>query len=186
MIVVQMTLFKDKYRIESSRLKGWDYSAAGYYFVTICTQGRQCFFGDVSNGEMVLSPIGDIVSEEWQKTAQVRPNVTMDEWVVMPNHVHGIIVIHDPVTTPRRVVETPRRGVSTGLKPNSLGSIVNQIKSICTKRIWEMGFDDFRWQPRFYDRILRDETALQKARHYIQENPSRWKSDQDNPSGIYL
>ena len=130
-----MTLFKDKYRIESTRLKRWDYSAAGYYFVTICTKDRLCFFGDVSNGEMILSPIGDVVAEEWQKTAQIRPNVTMDEWVIMPNHVHGIIVIQE---TPRPV-ETPRRGVSTASNPawkaNSLGSIVNQIKSICTKRI---------------------------------------------------
>jgi REP element-mobilizing transposase RayT len=212
-----MTLFKNKYRIESTRLKGWDYSAAGYYFVTICTKERRCFFGDVVNGEMVLSPIGEIVAEEWQKTAQIRPNVAMDVWIIMPNHVHGIIVIYTPnVETSRWGVSTgdgtdrgvstgdgTDRGVSTGdgtdrgvstikpganpaWKPNSLGSIVNQIKSICTKRIWKTGFGDFGWQSRFYDRILRDETALQKVRQYILDNPKKWVMDKNNPSNIFM
>jgi len=178
-----MTLFRDKYRVESTRLKGWDYSAAGYYFLTICTRDRICFFGD-------------IVADEWMKTALIRPNVTMDEWIVMPNHLHGIIVIHDPpgpVETPRRgvstssaPVQTPRRGVSPTWKPNSLGSIVNQIKSVCTKRIWKSGHIDFGWQPRFYDRILRDESSLQKARQYVQENPASWDLDRDKPFHLFM
>ncbi|MCA1994636.1 MAG: hypothetical protein LDL41_21715, partial [Coleofasciculus sp. S288] len=88
-----MTLYKNKYRIESARCQNWDYTSNGYYFVTICTQNREYFFGDVMADKMQLSPIGKIVAEEWQKTAQIRSYIELDEWVIMPNHLHGIIII---------------------------------------------------------------------------------------------
>jgi putative transposase len=172
-----VTKFKDKYRVESTRLPGWDYSQPGWYFVTICTRDRHLFFGDVADGTVCLSPIGEIVAEEWQKTPQIRPNVELDEWVVMPNHVHGIIVI-----TAAAAVETPRRGVSTG----SLGAIVGQIKSVCTKRIWAAGYTDFGWQSRFYDRIIRDEMALARTREYIRNNPLKWERDRNNPANVFM
>lgn len=84
-----MTLYTNKYRIESARCSTWDYTSNGTYFVTICTKNRQCFFGDGVDGEMNLSEIGAIVAEEWQKTAQIRPNVQLGAWVVMPNHFQG-------------------------------------------------------------------------------------------------
>ncbi|MBI3740729.1 MAG: transposase [Chloroflexi bacterium] len=175
-----MTLFKNKYRIESTRLKGWDYSSPGLYFVTVCAQNRECFFGDVVNGEMDLSPIGDIVA---------------DEWIVMPNHIHGIIVITDaPVqTAPRNTVETFRRNVSTTnatnpsrLKPRSIGAIIGQIKSICTKRIQAEGFKGFDWQKRFWDEIIWNERALNAVRTYIINNPANWEKDKDNPIGLRM
>ena len=177
-------LFNQRYRIQSNRLQGWDYSRAGLYFVTICTKDHMCLFGDISNGEIRLSAVGEIVADEWQKTERIRPNVKLDESVIMLNHIHGIIqILSDPtpadvdtghcptsgddvaVETPRRGAhkETPHRGVSTdGLqpsywwKPNSLGSIIGQFKSVCTKRIRKMRYRDFAWQPRFYDRIIRN------------------------------
>ena len=97
-----MTLYKNKYRIESARCPNWDYTSNGYYFVTICTHKRQCFFGNVNAGKMELSDIGFIIAQEWQKTPQIRSNVQLDEWVVMPNHFHGIIIIKNPVETFRR------------------------------------------------------------------------------------
>ena len=96
-----MSLFKNKYRIESTRLPNWDYGSAGYYFVTICTKGRDAFFGEIIKGEMGLSRIGEIVSEEWLKTAEIRPNVKIDAWVVMPNHVHLIVVITHKINAPQ-------------------------------------------------------------------------------------
>jgi len=176
-----MTLFKNKYRIESARLRGYDYSLPGLYFVTICTKNRVCHFGDVVNGEMNLSPIGDIVADEWQKTPQVRTNVQLDEWIVMPNHLHGIIWITHTVETERRPVSTPSR-----LQPNSLGSIIGQIKSICTKRIRAAGFADFDWQERFHDEIIRNERALDAVRAYIINNPANWDKDKDNPIGLRM
>ena len=183
-----MTLYDNKYRIESARHPHWDYSANGWYFITVCTQKRQHFFGHIENGVMQLSKIGEIVADEWQKTAIVRPYVVLDEWVVMPNHFHAIVGIQHPFPHSPDDVETFRRNVSTGvsrlpdknisrLQPKSLGSIVGQFKSICTKRIWTMGFQEFAWQPRFHDHIIRDHSALDRIRQYIQTNPNRWKTD---------
>jgi putative transposase len=150
-----MTLYKNKYRIESARHPNWNYSANGWYFITICTHDRQHFFGTIQNGTMQLSSIGQIVAEEWQKTAMIRPYVVLDEWVVMPNHFHAIVGIQNTgrlelPDSPDDTVETFRRNVSTGvsrLQPKSLGSIVGQFKSICTKRIWANGCPEFAWQP---------------------------------------
>ena len=205
-------LFKNKYRISSTRLAAWDYTAAGIYFITICTNHRVRWFGKIENGQMKLSAIGKIIKDEWIKTAQIRQNITLDEWIIMPDHIHGIIIINDAETT-RRVVsmpndknsnnqmihahddqgdnkwekinikngnqckpnaETTRRVVSAKdsvavrtLQSNSIGSIIGQFKSICTKRIWNMGFRSFRWQSRFHDRIIRDERELYIKRKYI-------------------
>ncbi len=197
-----MTLFKNKYRIESTRLRNWDYASAAWYFVTLCTRNREMFFGDVKEGEMILSPAGEIVAEEWLKTKEVRTNIELDEWIVMPNHVHGIIVITHSVETSRRDVsenddpqesllvkkKTPHRGVSTKgrLKANSLGSIIGQLKSVCTKRIWATGFRHFDWQPRFYDEIIRDQPHLDYVRQYIKNNPTKWELDKDNPANLWM
>lgn len=184
-----MTLFKNKYRVESARLRGYDYASPGLYFITICTKNRESLFGDVVNGEMDLSPIGDIVADEWQKTPRVRANVQLDAWVVMPNHLHGIIWITH--TVPSSNVETSRRDVSTTnaksrLQPNSIGSIIGQIKSVCTKRIRAAGFAEFNWQERFYDEIIRNERALDAIRAYIIYNPANWGKDKDNPVGLRM
>jgi putative transposase len=169
-----MTKFTDKYRVESVRLRGWDYASMGWYFVTICTHQRACMFGRVVKGDVELSPAGEIVAEEWQRTAQVRLTIDLDAWIIMPNHVHGIITIKNDGL----LVETPRRGVSTNAwKPNSLGAIVNQIKSVCTKRIRAAGYPDFAWQARFHDHIIRDEPELNRIRRYIHDNPLTWTLD---------
>jgi putative transposase len=117
-----MAFFNGRYRVASARLPGWDYTI-GWYFVTVCTQGRRPAFGAVVNGVVQLSVAGAIAAEEWQRTAAIRPNVTIDAWVVMPDHFHGIIAIHDRGAgvndgadvdaEPGANVETPRRGVST-------------------------------------------------------------------------
>lgn len=151
--------------------------------------------GGVFDGVIRLSPIGEIVAEEWQKAGLIRNNVTLDEWVVMPNHVHGIVFINEEETL---VPETPNRGVSTGesgfcrdvpaarlnagrLHKDSLGAIIGQFKSVCTKRIWMAGHD-FAWQSRFHDEIIRDEKSLGRVREYIRNNPVKWELDKDNPA----
>ncbi|MCJ7496524.1 MAG: hypothetical protein MUO78_00070 [candidate division Zixibacteria bacterium] len=90
-----MTLFKNKYRIESARLKDWDYSRYGYYFVTVCTKNKEHFLGDIIGDKMQLSEIGEIVAEEWQNSEKIRDYVKLDEWVIMPNHLHGIVIIQN-------------------------------------------------------------------------------------------
>ncbi len=347
-------LFKDKYRIKSARLKDWDYSQEGYYYITICTKNREPFFGKIINNKVNLSEIGKIVEKEWLKTPQIRNNIQIDEFIIMPNHFHGILIIdykypvetsqsnvssdeytiipnhtheivavnnastvetprsnvssdeytitpnhtheivgvnnaspvetprsnvssdeytttpnhtheivgvnnaspvetprsnvssdeytttpnhtHEivgvnnasPVETPRSnvssdeytttpnhtheivgvnnasPVETPRRdvstdtkhidhttnnhhqtytnlGVSTGAnhnpyhhpewKPNSIGSIICQFKSAVTRQCNKNGFNNFKWQARYYDHIIRDEKDLNRIRRYIKNNP---------------
>lgn len=188
-----MTLFKNKYRIESTRLTGWDYGQAGYYYVTICTKDRVHFFGDVRDVDVILSEIGQIVAEEWLKTEILRSNIRLDEWIIMPNHIHLIIItykVESPVETPRCGVSTPHRAqtlaASEKWAAHTLGSIIGQFKGACTKRIWAEGFTEFAWQSRFFDRIIRSEEALHKARHYIAANPANWNKDRDNLAGLYM
>lgn len=132
---------------------------------------------------MYLSAMGEIAAEEWYKTAQIRPNVELDEWIVMPNHIHGIIIIkNQPVET-----ETFHRNVSTPrLKSDSLGAIVGQFKSVCTKRIREAGFYSFGWQTRFHDHIIREQLSLENIRKYIVNNPSKWELDRHNDTNLYM
>jgi hypothetical protein len=114
--------FKGKYRISSNRLKGWDYGTPGYYFVTICTKDHRPWFEEIKGNLMILSSVGEIVREELEKTADIRPNISLNGWVVMPNHIHAIVVIRESdedVKIPEDNVETPRRGVSTGLIKNN-------------------------------------------------------------------
>lgn len=187
-----MTRFRGKYRIESARMEGYDYSSPGAYFVTINAKGMVCWFGNVVGAEMKPSQIGEIVVEEWLKTPAIRPMVTLDVFQIMPNHFHGIIVIHESETAARSgqipfgdwgtVVETTRRVVSTTdkpkrkqtLQPGSLGAIIGQIKSKCTTRIHDAGYSDFAWQGRFWDRIVRDRNELERIRKYIIDNPAKW------------
>jgi putative transposase len=118
-----LTVFKGKYRVETARLQNWDYASAGWYFVTVCTRNRVCFFGEVTEGQIRLSAIGQIVAEEWQKTAEVRDAVTLDEWVVLPNHLHGIIVISGGVTPSSVGTE----GVP-GAPPDGRASAVSSVR----------------------------------------------------------
>jgi len=181
-----MTLFNDLYRIESARLKAWNYSSSGWYFVTICTHKHELRFGEIISGEMKLSEIGEIAQDELLKTAIIRQNIELDEWVIMPNHVHAIIIINDKQTdgveTPRWGVlgrkETTQRVVST-LSGNSLGSIIGQFKSKTTKRIRLIGNNIFQWQPRFYDHIIRNERELSIIRKYIKTNLENWEIDRN-------
>jgi REP element-mobilizing transposase RayT len=171
------------------RCQSWDYASNGYYFVTICTHNRQHFLGDVVKDKMQLSAVGEIVAEEWQKTAQLRSYIELDEWIVMPNHLHGIIIINNQPLQP--VIDTFQRNLSTRmvksrLKTKSLGSIIGQIKSVCTKRIWEAGFDDFDWQDRFYDHIIQNEESLYNIREYIINNPVKWELDKNNLANLYM
>ena len=177
-LIDTMTLFRQKYRVESSRLSGWDYSSSGMYFITICTFGMKCFFGEIVKGEVILSEAGKIVISEWLQTAIVRENVILDEYQVMPNHFHGIIALEKKVLTK---LETTHRVVSTKasgtLKANSIGSIIGQFKSVCTKAIQRTN-RDFGWQARFHDRIIRNEAELENIRRYIFYNPMEWEEDE--------
>jgi len=166
--------YKDKYRIESTRIPTWDYRNAGYYFITILTKNRKHYFGKVADGKLIHSKIANIVIEEWLNTALLRSNVELDEWVLMPNHFHGIIIKNS-----QEKLNTNHDNKSI-LKSNSLGSIIGQFKSISTKRIRKSGLVEFSWQPGFYEHIIRNEQALENIRKYIRLNPFKWDIDEYN------
>lgn len=190
-----MTLYKNKYRVESIRLKNWDYASNGYYFVTICTKNRVNFFGEIINDEMILSDIGKIAYQYWSEIPNHFPNVVIDEFIIMPNHVHGIIVINnDDVETchGRSLHHPPNHGMSLHKpqtnqfsKPikNSLSMIINQYKG-SLKRYCNKNNIFFEWQPRFYENIVKDEISLNNIRNYIKNNPLNWDKDKNNENFV--
>lgn len=178
------------------RLQTWDYTENGYYFVTICTKNRRFYFGKISNAKIILSKVGKIVREEWLKTPVIRKNTALDKWVIMPNHVHGIIVIKRDYTKAvgkgRRSIRTEHRSVPTipttnkfgQVQPDSLSTIIGSFKSIVARRCHQAGYNDFAWQSRFYDHIVRDEKDLYNIREYIEYNPLNWDLDRNYPENL--
>lgn len=119
---------REKYHHKSIRLKGYDYSQAGAYFVTICTYGRKYLFGNVINGEMQLNEMGRVVADEWMRTVEIRREIALDEFIVMPNHIHCIVAI-----TKSNVEATGRSPLRNGPNPKSIGAFVARFKSVITK-----------------------------------------------------
>ena len=173
-----MTLYKNKYRIESIRLPNRDYAANGYYFVTICTYKKYCYLGNIINCEMQFSQVGKIANKNWQLIPEHCNDVYLDAYVIMPNHLHGIIVIDRPENSSN----TPNKFAP--LKSGSLSVIVQFYKASVTRWCRKNGDDIFRWQSRFYEHIIRDERALKNIRDYIINNPVKWWEDKHNPINI--
>ena len=169
-------------RRRSIRLKNFDYSSAGAYFFTLCVQNRVCVLGHVIDGRMELNQAGSIVSSEWLRTADVRHNVHLDEFVVMPDHFHGIIILDRIIDGPGSLQECshPTADRSFRLHPDSLGSIIGQFKSIATKRIRLYGQHNFQWQRNYFEHIIRNEREFTAIREYIINNPIKWWYDEKN------
>jgi putative transposase len=176
-------LFKNTFRIESTRLKEYDYSQPGGYFVTICSHNHECLFGDVQEEEMILSPIGKIARRCWEEIPHHFNNIALDAFVIMPNHMHGIIFINDKdddtKNTKRRDVQL---NVSTGISPKrgTLSVVIRTYKAAVTTMCRRNGYENFKWQSRFYEHIIRDERDLQNTRDYIINNPIKWFYDEEN------
>ena len=193
-----MKLFKDKYRVESTRLQEWDYSNNGYYFITICTKNKIPSLGKIDDGIIVLSEIGKIVEQEWLMTEKVRENVQFDIWTMMPNHIHAIIIINNPTpnhntvekhgdasqshTNRRNNTETHRhaslRNGKQDARIQNVSNIIRQFKSIKTQRIHRKISSAFSWQARFYEHIIRSQKSLDNIREYIVNNPLKWELDE--------
>ncbi|MCJ7523957.1 MAG: transposase [Candidatus Aminicenantes bacterium] len=183
----QMSFDFERRSRRSIRLKGFDYSSPGKYYITICTLNRECLFGDICKGKMILSTAGKIVHHEWLRTSMVRPGIELDAFVIMPNHLHGIISIRlrrgVPLERPVDVGDENRatRQVAPTLKPSTIGAILGQFKSNSTKEIRESVYPGFYWQRNYYEHIIRNGSELSQIRKYILENPANWNEDHDNP-----
>jgi putative transposase len=168
----------------SIRLRGYDYSQSGSYFVTLCSADRQCLFGHIAAGEMRLSPIGRVVAGEWAKSAEIRPEIELDEWIVMPNHIHGIVVITNAERTHGRAPLPVANDVSFRRAPRTLGSFIGGFKAAVTTRVNQMRQTPGvpLWQRNYYEQIVRDDAHLAQIREYIVNNPLRWDLDRENPA----
>ena len=153
------------------RLKGYDYAEEGGYFVTIITQGREMLFGRVVDGEMVLNEFGRIVENSWNDLINHNADIELDEFVIMPNHVHGIIVLEP----------SDRAGLEPA--PTVLSEIVRQFKTFSARRINQLRHTPGKpvWQRNFYDHIIRDEKDYEAVVNYIYLNPQSWAKDDENP-----
>jgi REP element-mobilizing transposase RayT len=162
----------------SIQLAHFDYTRPGAYFVTICAYHRLDLFGSVEGGRVALWPVGEVVREEWLRTAIIRPEVGLDEFVIMPDHIHGIIVIRERFAGHSSTSVGAHRDGPLRRKPKSLGSIVSGFKGAVTRRARQMGGDpELRiWQRNYYDRIIGSEAELNAVRRYIRTNPERWKN----------
>lgn len=194
----------------SIRLKGYDYSQEGLYFITICVQDRACLFGKIANGKMALNDVGIIAENFWSEIPGHFPHAELHEYIIMPNHVHGIIEIIEkqhgvPDMRPSHGVALPDNnditvGTSHGMSqsngmsqpPNinqfgkpvsgSVSVIINQYKSSVKRWCNKNGHPYFQWQSRFHDHVIRDEQSHQRISDYIVNNPAKWADDKFNPN----
>jgi REP element-mobilizing transposase RayT len=175
--------FNNQYRVKSTRLQNWDYRWDGYYFITICTKDKIEYFGEIKNGKMVLSSLGIIADVLWHEIKNHAQNIKLDAFIVMPNHIHGIIILSgnsiDTVETrytlsPNKKTIGQQRFQNQG--KNSISSIVGGYKSAVTKHAHRLGFE-FSWQSRFYENIIRDEKRYANIVKYVNHNPIKWEDD---------
>jgi REP element-mobilizing transposase RayT len=169
-----------KHHRRSIRLKEYDYSQAGAYYVTIDVQNRECLFGEIVDYEMILNEAGKMIDEQWNALLERFPDIELDVYQVMPSHFHGIIVVTENVDAQNIVVQNR--------KPR-LGDIIGAFKSITTHD-YILGVDNKNWpqfykrlwQRNYYEHVIRDEADLNRIRDYIQSNPANWGEDEENPN----
>jgi putative transposase len=170
-----------KYKNTKPRLKGWDYSWPGDYFITLVTHNMNCIFGEIKDKQMICSPLGEIVKEEWLRSFEIRSELVCKCWVIMPNHIHAILtIVRNPTTGISEIknAEPQKTGVAYR-PPRSISSFVAGFKSAATKRInqYRNTPDAMIWQERFHDHIIRDDAGYHKIKHYIENNPRTWDDD---------
>ncbi len=187
--------FQNKYRIASTRLQNWDYGSNAAYFITICTKNRKHFFGEIINKEMHLNDIGKLTEQYWLEIPNHFPFIELGNFVVMPNHVHGILIINKPDDGDG--VETRHCLVSNNADPtapndsnkkspgqqrfqnqgkNTISSIVGSYKSVVSKNAHFIN-TGFAWQSLFHDHVIRNAESFERIQNYIANNPSNWKDD---------
>jgi len=165
----------------SIRLQGYDYSRIGAYFVTVCTYHRLCLFGEIIDGRMALNDAGRIVEQCLNEISRHFPHVELDEFIVMPNHVHGIVVIANRRGTACRAPTTEQFGRPV---TGSMPTIIRSFKSAATKRIDELRNTPGAaiWQRNYYEHVIRNDDELNRIREYIANNPAQWAIDRENPA----
>jgi putative transposase len=180
-------IFLNKFRIPSARLQNWDYGWKGIYYITICTKGRNHYFGKITEIAMELSDIGMFAQQLWSEIPNHFPFVDLDSFVVMPNHIHGILIIdkNDKLSSDidfKEDFNSAINDITPGQKrfrnpgKDNISSIIGSYKSAVSKKAHPL-ISCFDWQTRFYDHIIQSDTELDRIRQYIKENPAKWIND---------
>jgi putative transposase len=181
---------REKHHRHSIRLPGYDYAQPGAYFVTICTKDRLCLFGEVVAGQMRLNDAGCIVRQCWSDIPNHFPHVQLDAFIIMPNHVHGILVIAHHVgaknfsplpSPPHSPLQPPPHDHHPRGTSKTIGSVIRGFKIGVTKWFRQNTHIQTVWQRNYYEHIIRTEDALHRIREYIVTNPMRWRLDRENP-----
>ncbi|MCX6745332.1 MAG: hypothetical protein NTX82_07485 [Candidatus Parcubacteria bacterium] len=180
--------FKNQFRTASIRLGHWNYASPGLYSITICTHDRQCCLSEIKDDRVILSEIGEIVFDDLMNIPKLRSYVLVDDYVIMPNHIHIIFVLTDANDFGHPDGRDAVNRVSTvrefgGLQPKSLAAIVNAFKGGVTRRCHENNLD-FHWQSNYYEHIIRDEDDYVRIKEYIFCNPGKWADDRSIPKNI--
>jgi len=169
------------------RLSGWDYSSESVYFITICCNEKQQYLGRIYNNKVELSEIGMVASQYWVEIPYHYPHVKLDEFVIMPNHIHGLLILDYSLigsNKPKYIIsgESHNKVSNQFSKPlkNSISVIVNQYKSSVKRWCNRNSLSYFKWQPRFYDQVLRNDKSIDIIREYIFTNPGNWIMDELN------
>jgi putative transposase len=165
----------------SIRLEHRDYSVPGLYFVTICAHGRRCAFGRFLDAKLVPSRLGQIIRECWIAIPKHFSQADLHDFVIMPNHLHGVVAIKPLVGAQHRCA-LPAGNSKSDVKPGSLGAILRSFKAIVARRAHgELGWKGPIWQRNYFERVLRDGREFSDASSYIAENPTKWEWDRENP-----
>lgn len=193
-----MDTYQNKYRIPSARANWWNYAWEGAYFITICTKDKNHYFGEINDGKMILSPLGILADVFWYEMKNHAKNIVLGAFVVMPNHIHGILIldhqnkllidnessmdnnVSNSVVQTRHALSLPlsesqKRFRNPG--KNTVSSIIGGYKSAVSKHANRLGFD-FAWQSRFHDHIIRNDDEYQRINDYIENNPQKWNDDE--------
>ena len=166
-------------RRKRNRLREWDYSTPHWYYVTICTQNHCEWFGKIIEGKMVLNEYGKIVNKYWRAIPDHFSDIRLDEYIIMPNHIHGIIIIEDPSEVRNR------HACSVHRQHQRLPVVIGSFKSTISRTINKMQNDfKFQWLKSYYDHIIRNEKSLDNIGLYIRGNPMSWETDKNNPENL--
>ena len=168
----------DKHRRRSIRLNDYDYGQSGAYFVTVCTKNRECLFGEVVDGAMRSNELGRAAADSWEWLGRQYEQISLDAWVIMPNHLHGVIILDDLRKGGSRTAPT------AGIKTKTLGRVVGAFKTVSTKKINIVRGTPAVpvWQRNYYEHVIRSEDELHRIQTYIENNALKWDMDQENPA----
>jgi len=192
-----MDLYRNKYRINSARLADWDYGSNGFYFVTICTKNKERYFGEIQTASLPgnemqndlsgketqnlaslqVTDIGMIAFQYWTEIPVHFPFVELDEFIIMPDHLHGILLFN-------KIEHSTWQPNKAGPQSRNLASVIRGYKA-GVKTYATTNEIEFQWQPRYYDRVIRNSNELERIRKYISDNPTNWLSEQGNPENLY-